>query len=85
MSPPIPENEQITKELLTAPARKLHMAFFPLINKFEPASDYEMASTFYQNGVIGDMRIFYDEFSIAQDLVAIEPVPPSQDMSKCPP
>ena len=85
VSPPIPENEQITKELLTAPARKLHMAFFPLINKFEPASDYEMASTFYQNGVIGDMRIFYDEFSIAQDLVAIEPVPPSQDMSKCPP
>ncbi len=85
VSPSIPENEKISTELLSVPARKMHMAFFPLVNEYESAADYEMASTFYQNGVIGDMRISYDEFSIAQELIAIEPVPSSQDMSTCPP
>ena len=84
VTPVIPESDLIEKDLLSGPARKLHMAFFPLVNAFEAASDYEMESVFYQNSVIGDMRISYDEFSIAQDLVAIEPVADPQDMSKCP-
>ncbi len=52
-------------------AWRVRLAFFPL-NKPSETSDYEMAITFHENGVISDMIIEYDDFTISQKLVAIE-------------
>lgn len=51
----------------------VRLAFFPL-NEPAEVPDYEMSVVFYENGVIRDMVIEYDDFTIAQKLVAIEPV-----------
>jgi hypothetical protein len=50
------------------------MAFFPLTDK-ESTSDYEMAMTLHDNGIIDAMEIEYDDFTLSQTLVALESVP----------
>lgn len=57
--------------LVNTPAWKVRMAVFP---QSDPAasSDYEMSMVFHDNGVISDMLIEYDNFSVTQKLVAIE-------------
>ncbi|MCC6597583.1 MAG: cell envelope integrity EipB family protein [Alphaproteobacteria bacterium] len=64
----------IDKNLLSSPARRVRLAFFPLSSD-EAASDYEMSMLFHENGVISDMTIEYDDFSISQKLVALESFP----------
>jgi len=63
----------IDEDLIKSQAWKLRLAFFPLKNA-EAAADYEMSAIFHENGVISDMTIDYDDFSVTQKLVAIEPL-----------
>lgn len=63
----------IDRELVNTPAWKVRMAFFPEAQKVEQ-SDYEMTMTLHENGVISDMQIEYEDFTVRQKLVAIEPI-----------
>lgn len=59
--------------LLSSPAHEIRMAFFPLADE-SPTSDYEMVITLHENSVISDMRIEYDDFTVSQKLIALEPL-----------
>ncbi len=61
----------IDMSLINTPAHKVRMAFFPL-NEPEAAADYEMTVIFHENGVISDMLIEYDDFTVTQRLLALE-------------
>lgn len=63
----------LDKELISSPARRVRLAFFPLNDK-ESTSDYEMTLIYHQNSLISDMLIEYDDFTVSQKLVAVEPV-----------
>ncbi len=67
----IPSSPNIDGTLLNTPAHELRMAFFP-VSKDEESSDYEMSVTFHENGIISDMKIDYDDFTVSQKLVALE-------------
>lgn len=64
--------------LLNTPAHKVRMAVFPLSSE-EEHSDYEMSLIFHDNGIISDMTIDYDDFSVRQSLVALE----KADLDRC--
>jgi hypothetical protein len=66
-------NESIDAKLMQSPARKIRLAFFPL-SKASESADYEMDIALHDNGVISDMYIEYDDFSITQKLIALEPL-----------
>lgn len=57
--------------LVNTPAHSVRLAFFPLKDD-GAAADYEMSIIFHENGVISDMVIEYDNFSVTQKLVALE-------------
>ena len=63
-------NTKIDQSLLRAPARKVRLAFFPA-NAEESEPEYEMSVIFHENGVISDMYIEYDDFSVHQSLKAL--------------
>lgn len=63
----------IDTELLSSPAHAVRLAFFPLHDE-ELTSDYEMNLVYHENSLISDMLIEYDDFSVAQKLIAAEPV-----------
>lgn len=65
--------EDADKALLETKAWKLRLAFFPVLDS-QSTADYEMDLVFHENGVISDMTIEYEDFSIRQKLVAIEPM-----------
>lgn len=65
--------ENLDTSLLNTPAWNVRLAFFPLKDD-AAAADYEMDMVFHQNGVISSMLIEYDDFSITQELVALEPL-----------
>lgn len=69
----ITPSEDLDMSLLNNKAWKIRMAVFPLQND-EASSDYEMDMIFHENGVVSDMLIEYDNFSVTQKLVALEPV-----------
>ncbi|HPD82885.1 MAG: cell envelope integrity EipB family protein [Alphaproteobacteria bacterium] len=69
----IDPSESLDMSLLNTKAWKVRMAVFPTIHA-EEASDYEMDMIFHENGVISDMKIDYDDFSVTQKLVALERV-----------
>lgn len=73
---PAPE---LNAELLNTPAHNVRMAFFPL-SQDEAESDYEMNVVLHDNGIISDMLVEYDDFSVTQKLVAVERLPGE----KCP-
>ena len=60
--------------LLKGDAWKMRMAVFPGDSQ-EEESDYEMALVFHDNGIISDMLIEYDDFSVSQKLVSLEKLP----------
>jgi hypothetical protein len=68
------ENKKIDKDLLSGKAWNIRMAVFPVKDK-EEESDYEMSMNFHENGIISDMLIEYDDFSVKQKLVALEKIP----------
>lgn len=59
--------------LLDSQAHEVQLAFFPLSSE-EDTPDYEMRLTLHENSVISDMDIDYGEFSVRQELIAIEPL-----------
>ena len=61
----------------------MRLAFFPL-EKDTAAADYEMNLVFHDNGVISDMEIEYDDFTITQKLIAIEPLEDSCNALRIP-
>lgn len=64
----------IDQTLLDSPARRVRLAFFPTESS-ESTSDYEMTMNLHDNGVISDMTIEYDDFSVSQQLIALEAMP----------
>lgn len=67
----IKTGKNLDAALLAAPAWNVRMAVFPL-EKPEEHADYEMSMVFHDNGIISDMLIEYDDFSVTQKLVALE-------------
>jgi hypothetical protein len=67
------DSPNLDMALLESPAHEVRLAFFPL-EKDTAAADYEMNLVFHDNGVISDMEIEYDDFTITQKLIAIEPL-----------
>jgi hypothetical protein len=65
------QTEDLDLALLQGKAYKVRLAFFPL-NDTEAVSDYEMDVVLHENGVISDMVIHYEDFSLSQKLVALE-------------
>jgi len=70
----IPDREEIDGSLLNTNAHKVRLAFFPL-SKQETAADYEMSLIFHDNGIISDMSVDYQDFSVTQKLTALESKP----------
>jgi len=68
------DNPKIDKSIIDGKAWKVRMAVFPVKDR-EEESDYEMSMDFHENGVISDMLIEYDDFSVKQKLVALEKIP----------
>ncbi len=62
------------QSLLSGKSWKVRLAFFPLAQK-EASADYEMSLVFHENGVISDMSVEYNDFSVSQKLVALEKKP----------
>lgn len=67
-------NKKIDKSLIDGKAWNVRMAVFPVKDQ-EEESDYEMSMLFHENGIISDMLIEYDDFSVKQTLVALEKLP----------
>ncbi len=67
---------KIDTTLTNNKAWNVRMAVFPSADQGEE-SDYEMSMVFHENGVISDMVIDYDDFSVRQKLVALEKLPPA--------
>ncbi|MBU6235430.1 MAG: DUF1849 family protein [Alphaproteobacteria bacterium] len=76
------KNLKVTKDidlaLLKAPAHKMRIAFFPTEDDASTA-EYEMDLVALDNGVVSDIDVIYDNFTISQKLVAIQPL----DMPAC--
>lgn len=68
------DNKKIDQDLLAGKAWNIRMAVFPASEQ-EEESDYEMSMVFHDNGIISDMNIDYDGFSVRQSLVALEKIP----------
>ncbi|MCB1531186.1 MAG: cell envelope integrity EipB family protein [Rhodospirillales bacterium] len=66
-------SKNIDMSLINTPAWNVRMAVFPLSSP-EEGADYEMNMIFHENGIISDMLIEYDDFSVSQKLVALEPL-----------
>jgi hypothetical protein len=66
-------NKNIDKSLLTGPAHRMRLAFFNTDDD-SGAADYEMDLVALDNGVVSDIKIIYDTFTISQKLVALENV-----------
>lgn len=67
-------NSKIDASLLQGKAWKVRMAVFP-VKEQEEESDYEMTMLFHENGIISDMQIEYDDFSVRQKLVSLQSIP----------
>lgn len=64
-------SDKLDMALLNTPAWKARMAVFP-VQSGAASADYEMSLVFHDNGVISDMVIDYEDFSVEQKLVALE-------------
>lgn len=69
----LPNSKSIDKKLLKSPAHRMRLAFFQS-GADADAADYEMDLTALDNGVVSDIEIIYDTFTISQKLVALENV-----------
>ncbi len=67
----ITPSKDIDMSLVNTPAWNVRMAVFPVLSD-EEIADYEMDMVFHENGVISDMLIEYDNFSVTQKLIALE-------------
>lgn len=65
-------SEKIDQGLINAPARHVRLAFFPPSDVQASAPEYEMSVALHENGVINDMSVEYEDFSVSQNLIALE-------------
>ena len=82
---PYPENKSalaLDKELLSAKANKVQLAFFPYQDKQEKA-DYEMDLILHHNSIISTMNVHYDDFTVRQKLIALEPIDQEKSKNAC--
>lgn len=70
----IAKSEKIDASLLNGKAWNMRMAIFQAAEQ-EEESDYEMDMVFHENGIISDMTIEYDDFTVKQKLVSLEKLP----------
>ncbi|HEY8963548.1 MAG TPA: DUF1849 family protein [Alphaproteobacteria bacterium] len=70
----IKDNKKIDASLLRVPAHKMRLAFFDPKDDMS-AAEYEMDLVALDNGVVSDIEIIYDNFTIKQHLVALEKMP----------
>lgn len=68
------KGKSIDESLLKGEAWNMRMAMFPGDSQ-EEESDYEMDLVFHDNGIISDMLIEYDDFSVSQKLISLEKLP----------
>ena len=68
-------DKDIDVDLLNTPAWRIRLAFFPM-GSDEATSDYEMEVIAHENGVVSDMEIEYDDFTVLQKLIALEKLEP---------
>ncbi|MBI3441665.1 MAG: DUF1849 family protein [Proteobacteria bacterium] len=73
-------NKTIDARLLTPDAWHIRMAVFPLKNREDMLSAYEMEMIMHDNGVVSDALVDYKTFRVEQKLTALERLPPR----KCP-
>lgn len=66
-------SKKVDTALMASPAHKMHIAFFPADSDTD-ASDYEMDLIAHDNGVVSDIDITYNNFSIRQKLVALQKI-----------
>lgn len=66
------DSDDIDGRLLETQARKVRLAFFPVLEEERTESEYEMTLFFHRNGVVSEMVIEYPEFTVKQSLEAIE-------------
>lgn len=66
------QNKKIEQSLLKSPAWSVRMAVFPVKDHETELADYEMSMVFHQNGIISDMTIDYDGFSVRQTLKELQ-------------
>lgn len=64
----------VDASLLNVPARKIRVAFFAPEAE-ESAAESEMDLVLLDNGVVSDIQIIYDNFTVQQKLVALEKMP----------
>ena len=69
----IEPSANLDTSLLNTKSWNVRLAFFPTIDP-KPTADYEMSINFHENGVISDMEIEYEDFSVSQNLVALEKI-----------
>ncbi len=75
-----PVKMNIDPALVNTKAWDVRLAFFPH-DSSDTMSDYEMSVVFHENGIISSIEIEYSDFSISQNLIAIEPVESGCDIS----
>lgn len=66
---------KLNQKLISGTGWSMRLAVFPNSqDDNQTTSDYEMTMTLQENGIIRDMIIDYDNFSVTQKLVALEPI-----------
>lgn len=65
------ESGVIDQSLLQGKSYRARLAFFPL-ESAEMTADYEMDIILHENGIISDMRLEYQDFTIEQKLKALK-------------
>jgi hypothetical protein len=61
--------------LFDVPARHIQAAFFsPDAASETGAPDYEMDLIMHDNGVVSDIKVVYDAFSMTQSLVSLQSI-----------
>ena len=65
------EVSAVDRGLLDGDAWNVRLAFFPLVDP-QTTADYEMSLVFHENGVISRMDVEYSDFSVTQELIALE-------------
>lgn len=66
------ENTDLDQALLKTPARDIRLSFFPSGSDSPALPEYEMSVVLHKNGVISDMVIEYEDFTVSQTLIGLE-------------
>jgi hypothetical protein len=68
------DQKDIDKALMDHPGWTMRLAVFPHQDEEQSVSDYEMTMELLDNGIVRNMVVDYHDFSVAQKLIALEPI-----------